>query len=83
MENNGNNDKDKIYSKNEYQNPFNDDFLNNLNNEYGNLNMNSNDNDDDFLSNLNSELNMQNYFQENQKNNENTSMFSNSKFNIT
>ncbi len=63
--------------ENDYQNPFNDDFLTSLNNDYGNYNLNTNENEDEFLSNLNTELNM-NYFPE-KKNNDNTFMFSNSK----
>ena len=64
----------------EYKNPFDDDCLENLTNDYGNFNLKSNDNEDDFLSNLNTEINMQNYFPEkSNKNNDNTFIFSNSK----
>ena len=70
--------ENKVFQKeNEYQNPFNDDFLASLNNEYGNYNLNTNENEDEFLSNLNTELNL-NYFSE-KKNNDNTFMFSNSR----
>ena len=48
---------------------------------YGNFNLQSNENEDDFLTNLNTEINLQNYFPEkSNKNNDNTFMFSNSKY---
>jgi hypothetical protein len=62
-----------------YPNIFSDEYLASLNQDYGNMNLNSNENEDEFLSSLNTELNM-NYFPESKKNNsEGSSMFSNSK----
>ena len=63
----------------EYQNPFNDEFLTNLNQDNGNFNLNTQENEDEFLTSLNTELNM-NYFPENtKKNSDSNFIFSNSK----